>query len=139
MLKTRKLTGSWLLGGLVGAIIYFVIVLLALLILSSLVVNENVSFDVARISVLTIMMLASYLGCVLAGGVSDHNKLFSCVVVLVGSLVFRLILTLFTYDRQIGGTVACTVPEILGFVLAILTLAKGKGKRKTRKIQKRYL
>ena len=139
MLKTRKMTGSWLFGGFVGVTVYFVIILLLLLAGSSLVVNGSIAIKTAGVSVLPVMMVASYFACLLAESLSDNNKLLGCIAVLAVSLAVRLMLTLFTYEEQTGSTILYCVPELIGFALALLTVAKRGGKSRTKKFKKRYL
>lgn len=139
MLKTQKMTGSWLFGGLVGVVVYFSVVLVMMLVASLLVVNGTITNGAAEIALLPIMMVASYLSCLAAGMLSERNKLFGCVAVFGASLFVRLLLTLFTYEENLGSSIAYCVPELMGAVLALLTVARKGRKVKMKKMKKRYL
>lgn len=140
MLKSqRTVKRTWLFGTLIGVPVYFAFMMIIMLVGSVLVLNGSITVGTASIALLLFMMVASYLGCLLAGTVSDNNKFYGCAAVLAISFLFRMILTLFTYDGHISGTLINTIPEIVGCALALLTILKKGSKIKRKKIKKRYL
>lgn len=139
MLKTRKKTNCWQFSGLIGAAVYFAVILVMILVVSLLVVNGRISADGAEIAILLIATIASYLGCLMAGMLTEGNKLYCCAAVFATSLAVRLMLTLFTYEGNLGTSIVYSTPELIGFALALLTVAKRGGKVRTKKIKKRYL
>lgn len=139
MLKTRKMIGSWMFGGLVGIAVSFVIIVSVLLIIALLVLKGNVSLEAAKIIILPIVMVVSYIGCLLAGSLTNDNKLLGCITTFSVMVIVRLLLTLFTYEENLGNAVAYSIPELMGVALALLTVAKRGGKVRTKKIKKRYL
>lgn len=141
MLKTRNIgKRTWLFGALVGMLLYLTVIMVIILIGSVLIQNGSVPAETASVSLLLFMLIASYIGCLIAGLVADNNKLYSCVAVVAVSLLLRMVLTLFTYEAHISGTLINTIPEVIGCALALLTiLKKGNKTSKTKKIKKRYL
>lgn len=140
MLKTQKRSArSCFLGGLIGIAGYVVVALVAIFVTSMLVVNDKISSEAAQFVLLPFAMVASYIGSLIAGLLSKDNVFWGCIGVLAVVIVFRMILTLFTYDSQIGDALMRIIPDVLGSALAVLTIAKKSSKGRIKKVKKRYL
>lgn len=122
-----------------GVLLSFGIATAFLVLETVLVLNETISPSASAIVAIMVHIISAYVGCLLAGKRAKEAVTVATTGVLVVSILLHTVLSVLLMDAQLGHVLRVVLPEILGCVLAMLSLA-GKGRnRKTRKVMKRYL
>ena len=130
---------SFILSGTIGVLVSLALSIGLLSVLTSLIMNQSLTFGVVTGVCIGIHFLCVYAGGFIAGRIGKGNALLTVGLVVAVSLLIHLVLGGLVFNSGLGNLFAVVIPELLSGLLAVVTLNKCGRKHNRGKIKKRYL